>query len=223
MDLIEAIKQRHSVRRYSLQTIEAEKVIALRELIEQCNRDSGMHIQLVIDEPKAFDSWLVHYGKFSGVRNYIALIGPASDPLLDEKLGYQGERIVLEAQRMGLNTCWVALTYRKNKHAYTINAGEKLRCVISIGYGQDQGVQHKSRDISEVSQCNGPMPEWFRRGVEVALLAPTAINQQKFFFKLCPGNRVEASTRWGFYQNIDLGIAKLHFELGAGVDNFTWI
>lgn len=223
MTILEAIQQRHSVRRYTLQPIEAEKVIALKELVEQCNRESGLHIQLVIDEPKAFASPLVHYGKFAGVMNYLAMIGPAADPLLDEKLGYYGEMIVLEAQRMGLNTCWVALTFRKNPKAYTVNAGEKLRCVISVGYGQNQGMSHKIKRIDQVAHCDGPMPEWFRQGVEAALLAPTAINQQKFVFTLHEGNKVEAKARWGFYEKIDLGIVKYHFEIAAGINNFTWI
>lgn len=219
----EAIEQRHSVRRYTLQPIEADKVIALKELVDQCNRESRMHIQLVIDEPKAFASPLVHYGTFSGVMNYLAMIGPADDPLLDEKLGYYGEKIVLEAQRMGLNTCWVALTFRKNRKAFTVNAGEKLRCVVAIGYGQTQGAGHKIKTVEQVSKCDGPMPDWFRRGVEAALLAPTAINQQKFIFTLHEDNKVEAQARWGFYEIIDLGIVKYHFEIGAGRENFRWI
>ncbi|MEI3552822.1 MAG: nitroreductase family protein [Acutalibacteraceae bacterium] len=40
-----------------------------------CNQESGLHIQLVTNEPKAFDSFMAHYGKFKGVTNYLALIG----------------------------------------------------------------------------------------------------------------------------------------------------
>ena len=39
------------------------------------NRESGLHIQLVRNEPKAFDGLVAHYGKFIGVTNYIAMIG----------------------------------------------------------------------------------------------------------------------------------------------------
>ena len=89
--------------------------------------------------------------------------------------------------------------------------------------GQSQGAGHKIKTVDQVSQCDGPMPDWFRRGVEAALLAPTAINQQKFIFTLHEGNRVEARARWGFYEIIDLGIVKYHFEVAAGKDNFTWL
>ena len=61
--------------------------------------------------------------------------------------------------------------------------------------------------------------------MEAALLAPTAVNQQKFKFFLRDGNKVETKTSfspWG-YTSIDLGIAKYHFEVGAGKSNFEWV
>jgi len=47
------------------------------------------------------------------------------------------------------------------------------------------------------------------------LLAPTAMNQQKFIFELS-GEKATAKSGSGFYTKVDLGIAKLHFELAAG-------
>lgn len=221
--LLEAIEQRHSVRRYLPQPIEPVKVEALNAIIDQCNSASGLRIALILDEPKAFASRLVHYGAFSGVCNYLAMNGPADDPRLDEKIGYYGEKIVLEAQRLQLNTCWVALTFKKNRKVLALRPGEKLRCVISIGYGVTQGAGHKIKPLAKVTRCQGEMPEWFRRGAEAALLAPTAINQQKFCFTLVGENQVRATSRWGFYEIIDLGIAKYHFEVAAGTDNFSWV
>lgn len=71
-----------------------------------------MRIQLVTDEPEAFRGFLARRGHFVGVRNYIAFVGQKDDTL-DERTGYYGERLVLLAQQLGLNTCWVAATYRK--------------------------------------------------------------------------------------------------------------
>ena len=112
MNLTEAIQSRHSVRQYKNKPLEAEAISALQAEIAACNQESGLHIQLVTNEPKAFDSFMAHYGKFSSVTNYIAMIGKKS-PDLDEKCGYYGERLVLKAQQLGLNTCWVAMTYKK--------------------------------------------------------------------------------------------------------------
>ena len=133
MEIMEAMKQRHSVRQYTDQRIEKEAAEKLQREIDACNKESGLHIQLVTGEPKAFDGFMAHYGKFSGVKNYIALIGKKG-PKLEETCGYYGERLVLLAQQLGLNSCWVAMTYSKIKGAYEVKVGEKLCCVISIGY-----------------------------------------------------------------------------------------
>lgn len=220
MELLEAMEQRHSVRSYTDKKIEGEIKEKLQQKIEECNRESGLHMQLVLNEPKAFDGFMAHYGKFSDVTDYIALVGKKSGDL-EEKCGYYGEKIVLYAQQLGLNTCWVAMTFSKVKGAYKVKPGEKLCLVIAIGYGKNQGVAHKSKTIEQVSQVKGKMPEWFERGVSAALLAPTAVNQQKFRFIL-KGNRVTADAGRGFYSKIDCGIAKYHFELGAGDGNFVW-
>lgn len=220
MNLLEAMKNRHSVRSYTDKKIEGDVKEQLLSYIKKCNEESGLNMQLVLDEEKAFDGFMAHYGKFSGVKNYIAVIGK-KDSDLQEKCGYYGEKVVLEAQRLGLNTCWVAMTYSKIKTAFEVKQGEKLCLVITIGYGETQGVAHKSKPREKVMNVNGDVPEWFRNGVDAALLAPTAINQQKFTFGL-NGNKVSAKAGLAFYSKIDLGIAKYNFELGAGVENFTW-
>lgn len=219
-DLMQLMKERHSVRQYEDRPLEDGVVSALEKEIKACNKESGLHIQLVKNEPKAFDSFMAHYGKFSGVTDYIAMIGKKGADL-DEKCGYYGERLVLKAQELGLNTCWVAMTYSKVKTAFTIDSGEKLCIVISLGYGKTKGVPHKSKSADAVTKADGSVPGWFRKGTEAALLAPTAMNQQKFLFTL-NGNKVSAKTGFGFYSKIDLGIVKYHFEIGAGKENFQW-
>ena len=220
MDLLKAMKERHSVRTYTDKRIEGNVKEDLFSFIEECNKDSGLHLQLILDEPDAFDSFMAHYGKFSGIRNYIALAGKKSRDL-EEKCGYYGEKIVLYAQMMGLNTCWVAMTYSKGKARFQIDKGEKLCLVIAIGYGKTAGIPHKSKSKERVMNVQGTPPEWFLNGIDAALLAPTAVNQQKFTFTL-DGNTVSSKAGMGFYSKIDLGIAKYHFEIGAGKENFQW-
>lgn len=215
MDISEAIKERHSVRAYTDKKIEGEVLFALENKIAEINGESGLNVQLVLNEEKAFGGRMAHYGKFSGVKNYIAMVGKKGADL-SEKVGYYGQKLVLFAQTLGLNTCWVALTYKKVKTAYKIEEGEKLALVIAIGYGATQGVPHKSKSINAVSNAGENSPEWFVNGVKAALLAPTAMNQQKFFFTLKDGE-VTAKPGLGFYAKVDLGIVKYHFELGSGV------
>lgn len=214
MEIMEAMKRRHSVRQYADREIETDVLTALQEEITACNRESGLHIQLVTNEPKAFDSFMAHYGKFSGVKHYIALVGKKGDQL-DESCGYYGERIVLKAQQLGLNTCWVAMTYKKIPGAFMVDKDEKLTVVISLGYGVTEGVEHKGKTAVQVSNVGEDTPTWFREGVEAALLAPTAMNQQKFRFTYADG-QVKAETGKGFYAKIDLGIARYHFEVISG-------
>lgn len=220
MTIHEAIKNRHAVRSYTNRKLDDGVKTALSEFIDECNRESGLHIQLVTNEPKAFDGFMAHYGKFSGVENYIALIGKKNGEL-EEKCGYYGEKTALFAQTLGLNTCWVAMSYSKVKGAYTIAPDEKLLMVLSLGYGATQGVQHKSKPAEQVSNIDKDSPEWFKKGVEAALLAPTAMNQQKFMLAL-HGNKVSLKAGTGFYVKTDLGIVKYHFEEGAGRENFEW-
>ena len=220
MDAMTLMNARHSVRQYEDKPIPAEILAELKQEIAACNRESGLHIQLVTDEPKAFDGFIAHYGKFRGVKNYLALVGPKGAGL-DEKCGYYGERLVLKAQALGLNTCWVALTYSRGKSRCTVAPGEKLVCVIALGYGKTQGAAHKTKTPAEVSNVTPESPQWFKDGVDAALLAPTAMNQQQFMLTL-KDDVVEATARPGVCAKVDLGIVKYHFELAAGRENFKW-
>lgn len=213
MELSDIIKQRHSVRQYTDRAIEPEKRVILNSLVKEINQKSGASVQIVYDDPKCFDSFMAHYGKFGGVQNYIALIGKKS-PKLEETLGYYGEELVLKAQELGLNTCWVALTHGKSKAV--VGKGEKEICLIALGYGATQGTEHKSKPMRELCICSEPMPEWFLSGMNAAMLAPTAMNQQKFRFELLPDGTVKATCGSGFYTKLDLGIVKYHFESVSG-------
>ena len=212
MTLNEAILTRHSVREYTNAPLTAEQVETLNNDIIRCNREGNIHLQLVTNEPNCFQAEKPHYGKFRSVRNYIALIGPRGKNL-DERLGYYGEQVVLLAQTLGLNTCWVGLTYKKTPDALRMEKGEVLRGVIALGVGVTQGVQHKIKSF-EAGTEGKDFPDWFCKGVEAALLAPTAINQQKFRFKWDGGVSVKAGI--GFFAHMDLGIVASHFEIASG-------
>ena len=213
MEALELMKQRHSVRQYKPRAIEPEKRAVLNDLCSELNQKAELSIQIVYDEPNCFDSFMAHYGKFSGVYNYIALIGKKS-PKLEETLGRCGEQLVLKAQELGLNTCWVAMTHGKSRAV--VGPGEKQVCLISLGYGETQGVAHKSKPMQALCRCAEPIPEWFEKGMTAAMLAPTAMNQQKFRFELRVDGTVKAACGSGFYTKLDLGIVKYHFEAASG-------
>ena len=228
MTIQEAIEARHSVRAYKDQPLAEDFVRQLEEQITRLNDENELHIQLIKNEPKAFQGTLARYGKFRGVGNYIVMAGRKSNDL-DERVGYCGEHLVLLAQTLGLNTCWVGMSYSKIPGTFALAEDEKIACYIAIGYGDTQGVGHKIKSVEQVSNASDVTPSWFRKGVEAALLAPTAVNQQKFFFKYLgmEDNRHKVLAKRGMsligYTQMDLGIAKYHFEIGAGKENFQWV
>ncbi len=221
MDFRKAMEERHSVRQYDPdKALAGETLAALRNAVEEVNRESGLRVQLIVGEPRAFSGFLAHYGKFSGVRNYLAMVGEKGKET-EEAVGYYGEKLVLTAACLGLNTCWVALTYKKIPGVISVGEGEKLFCVISVGYGMNRGTPHRSRSAFEIGGVTQESPAWYREGAKAALLAPTAVNQQKFRFRLS-GDKVEAKAGSGALTRMDLGIAKLHFELGSGRGREIW-
>jgi len=228
MTLQEAIEARHSVRAYKEQPLKEEVAKVLEEQIAVLNRDGNLHIQLIQNETKAFQGTMAKYGKFRNVSSYIVMAGKKSEDL-DERVGYYGEHLVLLAQTLGLNTCWVGLSYSKVPGTYVLADGEKIACYIAIGYGETQGAGHKIKTVEQVSNASDITPSWFKKGVEAALLAPTAVNQQKFSFEYAgmSNNRHKVHAKKGFsmigYTQMDLGIAKYHFEIGAGKENFEWV
>ena len=216
MDIREAIRARHSVRQYKDEQIAEDVREKIEEMIRQCNEESGLHMQLICNDPECFNTLLAHYGRFRNAIHYIAIVGPKDLEKLEEKSGYYGEKVVLYAQQLGLNTCWVAGTYGKSRCRAVLAPGEKIVCVIAVGYGVNEGVKHRNKPVSRICPVREEeMPAWFRNGVAAAMMAPTAINQQKFRITLEDGEAVITAGR-GPMTKIDLGIVKYNFEAGSG-------
>ncbi len=224
MTELEALQSRHSVRKYQDRPLDDSIAATLRAEIEKLNKEGDLNMQLVLNERKAFKGFL-SYGTFSNVANYIMVVGKKTDSL-EYRAGYYGEKLALFAQSIGLNTCMVGLTYKKVDGAFRVGNDEKVVLCIAIGYGEADGYRnHKIKRPDQVSNITPESPEWFRNGVDAALLAPTAVNQQKFYFEYIPSDKVKpvkGSSLVG-YTKIDLGIAMYNFEIGAGRQNFHWV
>lgn len=228
-ELLQAVERRRSIRSYTDEPLSHEHCRALQEAIDDCNREGGLAISLVCEEPQAFASVLARYGTFSQVRNYMVLAGE-DNPGLEERCGYYGEMLVLLAQMLGLSTCWVGRTYKRRLVKKMIPAGDRLVAVIAVGHGAGAGIPHASKIPADVSTVPAGMetPRWFEDGVDLALMAPTALNRQNFVFDLMPElsedgrPTVLLRSTGGPYADTDRGIVRLHFELGAGVRNFAW-
>lgn len=220
IDYIKAIEERHSVRYYTSSPLTEEHEKALNEAIKRVNEASGLNFQLVLDDPKALSNFFVTYGRFKGVKNYIALVGPKSDNLW-ENVGYFGEILVLECQAVGLNTCWVGGSYSQNLNRVDVGGDEEFVAIITVGYGTTQGIPHQNRPIEVIADGLADAPQWYIDGVNAALLGPSALNKQNFHFSYKDG-KVKITPGNGHFSKIDVGIAKLHFELGSGKGNDIW-
>lgn len=215
MDIIQAINARHSVRKYKTQKIDQDTRLQLDMFVDMCNEESGLRMYVRYDDPAGFDSKLAHYGRFRNVNNYIVLAGPDCEDF-EERCGYYGEKVVIRAQQLGLNTCWAALTFNKKMVKSLIPENQRFCMVIALGYGESQGVPHKSKDLSHLVVTKGDMPDWFRKGAIAAQMAPTALNQQKFKMGMIGKEPAIQISGRGFHTKVDLGIVKYHFEAASG-------
>lgn len=221
MTLQEAVKNRHTVRKYADRKIPKEAAAQLRARINENNQKYNLEMKLVLDHAEALGI-IAGLTMAKGVRNYIVLAGKHGTDT-DEKLGYCGANIMLCAQMLGLNTWWVGSTF--SAKGVKKNCGGADDChiigIIAIGYGAAQGVPHKSKTPEDISSYSGSVPAWFSAGVEAVLFAPTARNKQAFAIQGM-GNKVSMTCHNGTFSAVDLGIGKYHFEVGAGKENFEW-
>jgi hypothetical protein len=213
MTIEEAIKLRHSVRRYLPKPLTTDQEKALQKKINDLNQQHHLHIQLIINEEEAFNCFMASYGKFHGVKNYIAIVAK-KEKNMEERSGRAVAELVLYSQTLGLNTCIVGKTYKKTKEII-INSNETLVMLISLGYGENQGVSHPMKPISKIAPNYDSSPDWFKKGIDSVLLAPTALNLMNAVFMINEDGKVIAKSKIGVCRKENLGIMKYFFELGS--------
>ena len=229
MTLLDAINIRHSRRKYDGTTMDPQKAAQIRDYIDQYNAQGDIRMELVLDTLQTFAGFTASYGMFSGVRDYVVLAGKKDDRAAIERLGYYGQLLILRATALGLNTCWVGGAFKKDRIPVALADDEELVCVIIIGNatGKESGmgkfihkVSHlKNKDISQVyttDRSDGSVPDWFTQGVAAAFKAPSSLNRKPVTFAY-KGGKARASVKNPSDRllALDLGIAKLHFEIGA--------
>lgn len=219
MNIETAVRQRHTVRKYKNKALPAPLVKKLRAKVSQLNAAHDLNITLVTNNGEAFKG-LGRLFLHNNVKNYFVMAGPKDRK---EALGSAAASLMVYCQMLGLNTWYAAATYsarnaRKNSH---VPEGCYIGGVIAVGYGHNQGTPHKSKTPDIVSKYEGQAPDWFLKGVEYALMAPTAMNRQSFMIT-GEGNHVHIDYAPGSLQEIDLGIVKHFFGLGAGLNKFHW-
>ena len=235
MGAIDTIRARHSVREYLDKPLAGVQLAGLRRAVVEAEQKSGLDIQLVTDNPEVFQV-VARFGLVRGATASIVFCAEGKDT--DEAIGYWGQRIVLTAQELRLNTCWCALCSRKKSKA-VLRGDKKVRIVIAVGLGKTQGHDRKTKPLSELCTVEGGMtsgvgagagagadtlPVWFATAMEAAQLAPTAMNSQNFLITLrADGKTVSArATKEGAWSAIDLGIVRRNFEEAANETGADW-
>lgn len=218
-----AMEKRVSRRKFEKEPVTAREKENIISLIQQLNKESGLTMEFLEDGSSAFKKLRKSYGLFTNVRSLILMKGKKDDKDLKEKVGYYGEDLVLAITDLGLGTCWVGGTFDKDE--LSIERGEELACVVVAGKVAAPSVTEKMvrsathrkvKSMEERITSGQPLPQWVQNGMKAVLLAPSAKNSQKVMFKY-ENNIVSARIANDYALDlIDLGIAKKHFEIGAG-------
>lgn len=219
MDMKQAMRVRHVVRKYLNTPLDGRVIEQLNQRVAEDNAAYGTDIRLVVDGPPVLNA-IVALVAAKNVENYF-IVCAQDAPGIEERLGRCSADLMLYAQTLGLNTWWVGGTFNRKAVERQVEPDRRVLGVVVVGYGKTQGVAHTSKRPDEVASYEGEAPEWFTAGVEAALLAPTAMNKQAFRITGA-GRCVSFAYDSGLFSGVDAGLVKYHFELGAGIDNFEW-
>lgn len=231
----EAIFNRRSRRQYSMTLPESEKMEAIKGACEAFRPFDGARAVFVNQSPeKVFKGALGHYGKIKNAPAFIAFIGSKGDPLAQEKVGFTGEGIILEATALGLATCWVGGFFRPEiaSQLASVREDEILPAVTPIGMATSQwtmeekimsgfGRSHRRKTLDQMVEGvpEGQWPAWVKNALNAARLAPSAVNRQPWHFKVEAGSiAISADSLMDTYnisRRLDCGIAMLHLEVAA--------
>lgn len=221
MTIEEAIRTRHTVRSYNGTPVQGEQLQQLEKMIREADAEGSLHFQLINGKQDALAPYSIRYGRWTGVTNYIALVGKDSDDL-EQRCGYYGARIMLWAQMAGLKTGFVETKCAVVPEEIDVKEGERLiPLTLCIGESEQCGGPHRLKSIEQLSDVKGEAPAWFAKGMEMAQLAPTAGNQQLFCIHW-DGSQLSMTTEKGLLEGVDMGIARYLFETGAGIDHSMW-
>ncbi|WP_169275053.1 nitroreductase family protein [Bifidobacterium moraviense] len=245
--LIDAIDIRTTIRAYDPDKIEDDQARQLSMTLDAVNMLADLNIQLVRNQPKVFAEANAS-GHYTNAANYLAIVGPRNDDEARERGGFYAERVVLAATLYGLGTGWVVGSWDKAeaaRHCRVTNSQEIYAGVV-IGHPQNHltYTAKKFEELTEIQRTHRPTksfeeltrtmsdearaaaPQWFRDGMAAVAKAPSARNTQPILFSWDPETGTVVASidpeLDGPYALNDLGIAKLHFQLGAGTGEWGW-
>jgi hypothetical protein len=229
-----AVARRLSRRAFDGEPVEAAGLDA----IDLCCREFRPYADaraVLVRSPQVevFTGIVGSYGKVIGSPHLLVFIADERAPFADQHAGYTGEGVILEATRLGLDTCWIGGFFSADKVRRVVDlaAGERVYSISPLGFAREstsatekamQGMAgaRKRKCIEELAPGIGTTwPDWAVAAVETARLSPSAMNRQPWRFRF-DGHALTVSKDSGFEtpkvtKRLDCGIAMLHAELGA--------
>lgn len=149
MDVVKAIRERRSIRKYKSTDVEDEKVNTILQAgrwAPSASNKQPWHFIVVRDEVMRKKLAEVHsYGRFMAESPVVivALGNPAKHPryhLADPHNAVMN--MLLAAYNEGLNTCWMGVRDTdiepKFKELLNIPADLRVICCVSVGYGDQE-------------------------------------------------------------------------------------
>ncbi|MBW3080775.1 nitroreductase family protein [Bifidobacterium saguinibicoloris] len=246
--LIDAVNIRTAVRAYDDEPIDDDMARQIDMTLDPLNLIGGLDLQLVRDQPKVFAEANAS-GHLTNAANYLAVVGPKDDEEARERAGFYTERAVLAATLRGLGTLWVAGSWDRAEAARhcRIRNSEELYLGVVIGHPEHhvERMAKSYEELAEFQRTHRPTktfeqftagmsaeareaaPAWFRAGVEAAMKAPSAMNRQPVTFTYDADDdtaaaHIDPAAGDEHWASNDLGIAKLHFQIGAGQGRWAW-
>ena len=233
-----AIENRHSRRKFEPKALKQKNLKELQAVCDGFQPFPDARAVLVTEPPElVFKGAIGSYGKIKGAPAFIAFIGDTESDTVSEHVGYTGEGIILEAEAMGMNTCWVGGLFRPEIVASMVTLGEdeKVYAVTPVGYAPDRmtleeklmagfGLTSRRKTLSKL--CIGlkqsDWPRWLKPTLEAARQAPSRMNRQPWRFHVekdsiavaVNRNTVDADSVTS--ERLCCGIAMLHIEVAAG-------
>lgn len=148
-----------------------------------------------------------------------------------ENSGYIGEKLILKARDLDIDSCWV--TFNDSdiiKEKLDISSNKEVTAIIALGYGIDKNIKNKSGSerlgVEKIVYMdkwgiNTSIDELEERGLldafSYARMAPSTLNRQPWRFIIDGGKIILAVKKDDFTSNyeigIDAGIAMLYFGL----------
>jgi len=230
MNIIDAMKSRHSVRSYNGQPLSATASAALIDAIASAESPfgGGVTIRLAHFDLKGYRKpWT--YGMISGACSFLLMaVGQEDCSMLSA--GFMMERVILEATAMGLGTCWMAATFRGTDfdRGQEWPDGQRLRVVVPVGIPSSRpGLVERFTRFTLGSRTRKPFSDLFFNGnfethlayadsafapaLEMMRIAPSSVNSQ-------PWRAVESGDTVHFYHKTGSSLSLL--DCGIGISHF---